>query len=208
MVRSLCVCPLAPQLALRTRVAVIMHVAEAARSSNTGRLVPLALANSFIGYRGMREGPTNTKGMIPEGYLGMVLYPSADSAELNKDLIGRVPSPLCLVVLDGSWSQSARMARREPALAGLPRVRLPPGPPSSFRLRAQTDPSRVCTFEAVARALGAIEGPEVRESLEAFFTVMVERMLWARGKLKASEVAGGLPAGAIGETGAGANSRP
>ncbi|MDI6740507.1 MAG: DTW domain-containing protein, partial [Candidatus Edwardsbacteria bacterium] len=67
-----------------------------------------------------------------------------------------------------------------------------PGPLSRFRLRTQSEPSRVCTFEAAARALGAIEGRDVRKKLEAFFDVMVERMLWARGKLAANEVTGGL----------------
>ncbi len=195
MVRELCLCGLAPRLELVTRVGLIMHVSERCRTSNTGRLVPLALSNSFLAYRGLRDGPTDTGGMIPEGYRGIVLYPSADSVELDEDLINRIQSPICLIVLDGSWSQAARMARREPSLKGLPRVKLPPGPPSSYRLRVQQNPARVCTFEAVARALGVVEGPEIREALEAFFRIMVERMLWARGKLKASEVAGGVPEG-------------
>lgn len=195
MSRDLCICPLAPHLELKTRVGLIMHVSERGRTSNTGRLVPLALRNSFLAYRGSREGPTDAEGMIPEGYQGLVLYPSADSVELDEDLVKRIQKPVCLIVLDGSWSQAARMARREPSLRSLLRVKLAPGPRSSYRLRAQQDPTRVCTFEAVARAMGVLEGPEVQETLEKFFRVMVDRMLWARGKLKASEVAGGIPEG-------------
>jgi DTW domain-containing protein YfiP len=114
---------------------------------------------------------------------------------LDRDFPEKLDGSAALIVLDGSWSQAARMARREPALRSLPRVKLPPGPRSSYRLRTQQDPARVCTFEAVARALGVLEGPEVQQALESFFRVMVERMLWARGKLRASEVAGGLPEG-------------
>lgn len=197
MVRSLCVCGLAPGLELRTRVAVIMHVGESVRSSNTGRLVPLALANSFVCLRGVRHQPTETGGMIPDGSRGLVLYPSPGSAELDGRAAALGGRPLTLIVLDGNWNQAAKMARREPVLKDLPRVKLPPGPPSSFRLRVQGDPARVCTFEAVSRALGVIEGAEVQARLEEFLTAMVERMLWSRGRLKASQVAGGVPPEAL-----------
>lgn len=193
MTQGLCICDLAPRLALRTRVAVIMHVRESIRPSNTGRLVPLALANSFVCLRGLRGRPTDTAGMVPDGSQGLVLYPSADAQELKQDYFSPIMKPLSLVVLDGNWNQAAKMAKREHALDGLPRVKLPAGPVSNFRLRTQSDPARVCTFEAVARALGLIEGPEVQARLEAFFTVMVERMLWARGKLRREDVQGGIP---------------
>jgi DTW domain-containing protein len=193
MTQSLCICGVALHLALRTRVAVVMHVREAVRPSNTGRLIPLALANSFVCLRGQRDQRTRTEGMIPPDSQGLVLYPSADSHELNQDYLSPIKKPVTLVVLDGNWNQASKMAKREPALVSLPRVHLASGPLSQFRLRTQSDPARVCTFEAVARALGAIEGTDVQQKLEAFFTIMVERMLWARGKLKASEVTGGLP---------------
>jgi DTW domain-containing protein YfiP len=130
---------------------------------------------------------------MPDDTQGLVLYPSADSHELKQDYFSLIIKPITLVVLDGNWNQASKMAKREPALCGLPRVHLPPGPLSTFRLRTQSAPERVCTFEAVARALGVIEGIEIQRQLEAFFDVMVERMLWARGKLAADEVAGGLP---------------
>lgn len=195
MTRELCICGLAPRLELETRVGLIMHVSERCRTSNTGRLVPLALSNSCICLRGDRSGPTESSGLVPPGHRGLVLYPSSDSVVLDGEFTKSLDGPAALIVLDGSWSQAARMARREPSLRALPRVKLPPGPPSSYRLRAQQDPARVCTFEAVARALGVLEGPDVQAALERFFRVMVDRMLWARGKLRASEVAGGIPEG-------------
>lgn len=170
-----------------------MHVLESRRTSNTGRLVPLALSNSSICLRGDRDGPTQASGLVPAGYIGLVLYPSSDSVIIDRSFVESLEKPVALIALDGSWSQAARMARREPSLMGLARVRLPDGPPSSYRLRAQQNPTRVCTFEAVARALGVLEGAEVQRELENFFRAMVERMLWARGLMKASEVYGGLP---------------
>lgn len=193
MTQSLCICTIAPRLSLKTRVAVVMHVRESCRPSNTGRLVPLALDNSFLCLRGVKDKPTDTAGMIPDDTQGLVLYPSADSHELKQDYFSPIIKPITLVVLDGNWNQASKMAKREPALRDLPRVHLPPGPLSMFRLRTQSAPERVCTFEAVARALGVIEGCCVQRTLERFFTIMVERMLWARGKLAAEEVSDGLP---------------
>lgn len=197
MTWSLCVCDLAPWLSLRTRVAVIMHVKETVRPSNTGHVVPMVLANSFVCLRGIKDRPNETAGMIPPGSQGLVLYPSSDSQELTADYLRNIRQPVTLVVLDGNWRQAGKMVRHESALDGLPRVRLAAGPASRFRLRAQFGRARVCTFEAAARALGTIEGAEVQARLEAFLTIMIERMLWARGRLKRAEVAGGIPVAAL-----------
>ena len=89
--------------------------------------------------------------------------------------------------------QARRMLRREPILADLPRVSLPPGPPSEFRLRRQKDIRHVSTCEAAARALGCLDEPEAQRHLEEVFRIMVERTLWSRGELAASNVTGGIP---------------
>ncbi len=174
-----------------------MHVRELVRASNTGRLVPLALVNSFMCLRGQKDKPTDTAGMIPPGTQGLVLTASDDSQELNQAFLDNIHIPVTLIALDGNWNQAAAMSKREPSLLDLPRVHLSAGPESNFRLRTQTDPARVSTFEAIARALGLIEGQAVQEKLEAFFSIMVERMLWARGKLTKEEVAGGIPSPSV-----------
>lgn len=190
---NLCLCPQAPHLRLRTRVAAIVHFRERHRTSNTGRLIPLALENSCLCLRGQGRQPTDTREMIPPGYQGLVLYPAPESRELSRELASQYKSPLCLILLDGNWNQASRMYKREPALKELPLAKLPLGPPSAFRLRLQSRPERVCTFEAAARALGIVEGVQVQQKLEGFFRMMVDRMLWARGRIKAEEVYGGLP---------------
>ncbi len=97
------------------------------------------------------------------------------------------------MVADGTWRQTTRMVRRDPTLSRLPRIRLPEGPPSRYRLRTHPDPARVSTLEAIARALGVLEGADVQRRLEALFDIMVERTLWTRGELPEPEVSGGIP---------------
>jgi DTW domain-containing protein len=168
-----CVCALMTPLPVRTRVIVLVHCRELYRPSNTGRLLPLALAGCEIHQRGLPEGSA------PLGPLTdpAVLFPIEGAEVLSAER-----APATLVVSDGNWRQAKRIARREPALATARRVVLPVGPPSEYQLRSHPDPSRVSTFEAVARALGILEGPEVEAAMMPLFHAAVERVLRSRGR--------------------------
>ena len=72
---------------------------------------------------------------------------------------------------------------------------LPDGPPSSYRLRAIGLPGRLSTLEAIARALGVLEGPAPEAALERALRLVVERTLWTRGCLP-REAVEALPEGA------------
>jgi len=62
-------------------------------------------------------------------------------------------------------------------------------------MRAPTAPARLATLEAVARALGILEGPEVESALVRVYRIMTERTLWSNGRISAADVTGGIPAG-------------
>jgi DTW domain-containing protein YfiP len=81
-------------------------------------------------------------------------------------------------------------------LLDVPCVTLPPDVASIYRLRAEAHGHGLATIEAIARALGILEGAHAREALERVFRAMVERTLWARGTIEAKDVAGGVPQGA------------
>jgi len=55
----------------------------------------------------------------------------------------------------------------------------------------------LATLEAIARAMGILEGPEVQAALERPFRAMVERTLWSRGSVAAEDVSGGIPTGTV-----------
>ena len=52
----------------------------------------------------------------------------------------------------------------------------------------------MATFEAMARALGVLEGDKVRVQLEDAFRIFTDRLLWARGRLPFAEAAESLRA--------------
>jgi DTW domain-containing protein YfiP len=150
-----------------------MHCRETRLSSGTARLARKALRRCEIRVRGEKGVPLDVSGLLEPGRRALVLFPGADARPLGPELMSELPPPYTLIVPDGSWRQASRCVRRVAELEGLPRVKLPPGPPSEYRLRAQPNPESVCTYEAIARALGVIEGTAVRERLEAFLRLKV-----------------------------------
>jgi len=187
--RSLCVCALIPTLPTRTRVVLVMHQLELNKPTNTGRLAIRCLPNSEILVRG-REALHRAPAAFPGTPL--LLYPHAQALPLERWRDS--PEPITLIVPDGTWRQAARARRRVPGADQIPCVVLP-APTSGYRLRQATRPGRLSTMEAIARALGVLEGPSVEEALLHLHQVMVDRTLWTNGRLATEAVTGGIPAG-------------
>jgi len=191
---SLCVCPLVPRLVTRTKVVLLIHRAEDRKPTNTGRLATSCLVNSEVVVRGHEDRPTPPFTFAPDER-PLLLFPHEDAiplAELPRD--DRRP---VLLVPDGNWRQASRVRNRVPGLRDLTCVTLPAAAPSEYRLRYEAHPAGLATLEAIARALGILEGEEVERALLVPFRVMVERTLWSRGDLDDHEVTGGIPAGAL-----------
>jgi len=187
----LCLCAELVPLELATRVVVLRHRKEFYKPTNTGRMVPLMLARAEIRVFGARGEELEAADFLDPARRTLLLFPGPDSRVLERD--ERDPRPVTLVVPDSDWRRAFKLATREERLAGMPRVHLPEGPPSEYRLRSHSDPRYLATFEAVARALGILEGEVAQARLERVFRMMVDRTLWSRGRLPGIEVSGGLP---------------
>ncbi len=181
----LCVCGDVVRHDLPTRLVLVMHKRETTKTTNTGHLARLALANSQLLVRGRPDEPLDYAALVTPERRTAVLFPTEDSVELGPAFAAADPRPLTLVVPDGNWRQAARVAGRMRDLADVTYVRLPPGPPSRYRLRQETRDDGLATFEAIARAMGLLEGAHVQASLERVFDLVVERTLWTRGRLGA-----------------------
>jgi DTW domain-containing protein YfiP len=189
---SLCVCALIPRLEARTRVVLFIHRFEHRKPTNTGLLAVACLPGSEVRVRG---GPADDRGPFecPAGSQPLVLYPYEDATPLDQaPLTGE---PVTLVVPDGSWRQASKMYKRVQGLSSVPCVSLPAGPRSTYRLRAEAHDHGLSTLEAIARALGILEGPAMQRAIEQVFLAMVERSLWARGTVPRSAVTSGVPEG-------------
>jgi DTW domain-containing protein YfiP len=168
-----CLCAEIPTIAARTRVVIVRHHLERHRSSNSGRLAHLALANSAL-----VEYPDE---VLPQLAGAHVVFPAGAPTSSPPE-----PAPAQLVVLDATWSQARRMYRKLDALRGLPIVHLADAAMPAERLREAPAPGRVSTIEAVARALRLVEGDDVAAPLERLFAIAVARATRAGRRARSS----------------------
>lgn len=157
-----------------------MHHREKHLTSNTARLAANTIPGCEIRMRGLKDKPFDPTGILEDHRQALLLYPSPSAQELGPEYLSQFTKPITLVVPDGSWRQAAKVARREPFLKDVPHVTLAFDGPSIYTLRREPKPHTLATFEAIARALGAIEGKEVRRELEAVFQHMVEQTMYSR----------------------------
>jgi DTW domain-containing protein YfiP len=192
--KPLCFCSLIPQITLKTRVLVLMHTFEEPLTTNTAKLAHTSLLNSDIIIHGKKDERLSPEMLHNPDYDSLLLYPSPFATELSAEYVSSLTRPVMLVVPDANWRQTTKFVRREPAITGIPHVKLPAGPPTEYRLRVQRNESGVCTLEAIARAIGLLESPDAQKRLEWVLRIMVERTLWSKGKLPAEKcVTAGIP---------------
>ena len=197
MHRSLCICALLPRITTRTRVVLVLHQLEARKTTNTGALAARCLENSAVVYRGRAPGggaadPLDEQLSIETDPL-LLLYPHASATPL--DAWRGTTKPITLIVPDGTWPQAVRTCRRLRARAAITCVSLPAPAIAVDRLRDSGRPDRLATLEAVALALGVLEGPAVGDALMRVYRIMTQRTLWTNGRVSTADVTGGIPAG-------------
>ncbi|OUR94108.1 hypothetical protein A9Q84_17510 [Halobacteriovorax marinus] len=161
-----------------------MHRAELELTTNTAYFADKLLKNSVIRVRGFKDEPLDLVNHVDtENYTPLYLFPDEEAKTLDPSFLDTLEKPPLLIVPDGSWRQAKKMKKRESFLGGLQSVVLPTGEESSYRLRTAPAPGAVCTFEAIARALGVCEGSELQKSLESVFKLITDRMYYSRAGL-------------------------
>lgn len=186
--RSMCLCAALPRLAVRTRVVLLTHRIERTRSTNTGRLVARLVEGAEVRVRG--EIAPRPRPPLPEGRR-LVLFPSPGARALSPD--DARGEPVVLLVPDGNWNQARRAVHRDADAQGAEPVTLPQGAPSRYGLRRAPHEGALSTLEAVARALGLLEGAAVERRMMEAFDVWVHRATRVRltGELEEGAAARG-----------------
>jgi DTW domain-containing protein YfiP len=200
LARTACLCALIPRIDTRTRVVLILHQLEGQKTSNTGRLALRCLTNGEVVIRGDRARAiaprqvvvpaVSTAGISPSAATDqppvdwtahgdpVLLFPHEDARPI--EAWRGNPRPVTLIVPDGTWPQGQRVRRRIAGLDRVPCATISRTAPSRYRLRTTADPRRLATLEAIAEALGVLEGDGPREALLGIFDTLVERVLKAR----------------------------
>jgi DTW domain-containing protein YfiP len=179
--KHFCVCEHLAQLKTSTNVSLIVHVSELKLTSNTAQFVEKLLPEqSQIFIRGRVHENFSPTELLQRPGRALFLFPDENSQELNQKFLDKYPGPYHLIVPDGNWTQAKKVKKREELFDNIPTVRLPAGPVGEYRLRKAPRPEWVSTFEAVAHALGVLDGSAVRDSMLNFFRKWVEATLAAR----------------------------
>lgn len=179
-----CFCAEIPNLTVKTRIVVVRHWREELTSSNSARLLPMMIPHCEIHRRGGKVRFDAEK-ILAKAPTPLFLFPDEGARELNAGFLRDFPGPHTLIVPDGTWSQVRRVHRREVFLNDIPTVKLTEADvvaePTIYSLRHTDHPYALSTFEAVARALGVLEGKSVERELMKVFRLFVDRSLWMRG---------------------------
>ena len=174
-----CLCALIPQLDSRTRVLLLQHPSEVSHALNTARLAALGLTQAQL-----RVGEVfdDLDQLINQpGYQARLLFPGEDAQVLHAYELADTNLPLLLVVPDGTWRKVRKLLHLNPLLAQLPRVTLPQGAVSRYRLRKAPGPGALSTLEAIVQALEILEAPSSFAPLLRPFEAMIEGQIEAMG---------------------------
>lgn len=179
---ELCMCPQIPLRDLSTSFIVVQHNRERNKPTSTGRVAAATLRAPVIYYGA--QGETLDTGPFEDPDTDYyVLFPIEGAAEV--DAAATEPAPgrrRCFVILDGTWHQCSRMARRAPRIETMQHMTLPPGPPSRWGVRTPPNPAALCTYEAATRLVEVLHGAEAAAPMREFFAELSARMLGMRGR--------------------------
>ncbi|WP_339524423.1 tRNA-uridine aminocarboxypropyltransferase [Pseudomonas sp. EA_35y_Pfl2_R111] len=175
-----CLCALIPCLASRTRVLILQHPSEVKHALNTARLAALGLNNAELLVGEVFE---SLPALLQQpGCRACLLFPGEQAQVLKSFAEQHSELPLLLVVPDGTWRKARKLLHLNPLLAALPRVVLPEGLQSRYRLRKAPMPGALSTVEAIVTALNTVEAPACFDALLKPFEVLIEGQIEAMGE--------------------------
>ncbi len=179
LIPARCLCAKLPTTTLPFRLAIVQHGKEAGKPTNTARLVARVVRETRLLPFAQRGAPWTADRLGGGDVERFVLYPAADAVPLDHHWWrARAPRITELILLDGTWRQAGRLGRRAEGIATLPRLALPAGPPSRWRIRSAPRADQLCTFEAVVRLAALCTDAETAAVLERAF----EMILGAQGR--------------------------
>lgn len=174
-----CLCHLIANLPSRTRVLILQHPDEVGHALNTARFAALGLANAEL-----KVGETfpELPQWLDPAYRACLLFPGESAQTLPLQTSADDERPLLLVVPDGTWRKARKLLYCNPLLAELPRVCLPAGLRSRYRLRKAPGEGALATIEAIVAALELQEAPRRFTELLRPFEALIEGQIAAMGE--------------------------
>jgi len=198
LILSHCLCAMRPSVPTRSGMCLIMADTEPLKPSNTGWLIADVVADTFaFGWARTEVDPAllilladpqwQPYLVFPGEYVAQervvteVLPPEAEEGKAGH-ACSLAKRPL-FVLLDATWSEARKMARKSPYLAHLPVLSLQPEQLSTYRLRRSNRSDHFCTSEVAALCLDLAAEPHAAQVLAAYLEVFSSHYLQAKRQL-------------------------
>ena len=154
-------------------VDVLMHHRESERPTSTGHLVHRVVAGARL-HLHRQEGPPPRETVARPGRELWILHPRGEAVPTDAE-----PEKLQVLLIDGSWSEAARMATHVTGWGRL--IRLPEAGASRNSLRRQEESGKYATVEALIFLLAALGLTAAEAELRLQFELHVYAGLRTRG---------------------------
>ncbi len=179
---TLCFCDSIIERENQTTITVLRHHRETHLNTSTAIVANRILKNSKIVLRGLPEKHFEYSDLeISEDEIPYYLFPTDDAILLDDEFVkNHQGKKVHLIVPDGSWTQAKKVYRREKCLHHIKCVKLSSLKKSEYELRKSPREDGVCTFEAIAYAIGAIESKSIEQDMIKILKIMVDRFKRAR----------------------------
>jgi DTW domain-containing protein YfiP len=157
-------------------VLILQHPAERRVAIGTAAMASRCLRGSrvVVGTH-VDADPAVRRALDDPARTPVLLWPGPASS----DLATSPPAgPVTLLAVDGTWTTAKKLLRLNPAVAALPRFAIAPEAPSEYRIRREPRAECLSTIEALATALGVLEGdPDAYRAMLEPFRAMVDHQL-------------------------------
>lgn len=175
-----CFCFDLDQIDIESQIHILMDKAELRFSNNTSILAYNTIDQCEIHVKGLENRALDFDFLDFKNFTPLILYPSNAAIELTKEFVNTLRKPIQLILPDGTWTQTKRFMQKQKTLNQIPRVKLSKTPKSIYQLRRQVFDEGLCTYEAIAYALGLIENKKIEKKLLDNLNIFVCRHLQAR----------------------------
>ncbi len=168
-----CICPQLTQIEIRSKLSVIIHITEVGRRTNSGQVAARCVKGGGIIPYGMPDESFDFRNLLDNKEKPLLLFPGSDR-QLVPNYVASLAREPHLVVVDGNWRQAKRMFQKLMRTGEFNWVSLPAGTSGGFPLRdSSMKAGTVSTMEAIALALGALDGELAQRHLMDQFDTFV-----------------------------------
>ena len=133
--------------------------------------------------RGIENNPADLSSLKSIDFENLLLFPSENAIELDRQLVEGLRKPVRLIVPDGNWRQASKVATRHLELKEVQHVKISEKNFGINHLRREHLEEGMSTIQAIAKALRVLEGESVYKSLNQLYEAKLRATLLGRGQL-------------------------